>query len=283
MNIKQAYDWAEGFKLSFIKSIDIVKMMSIRQLKAIALKMNTELGLVICKATFGKVMSKMNKQELIDAIWFVRSIQLAAPKGNFDFQRLTQRIFAMVCDPNTEWETTHTHYFGFKKDANGTAEQNAFRFHQKLLAKGACYLAAMRKADKRLAPYGFEYEVKVWGIKPAVLENLISRDTEPVPITIGTKFIVTDDPTGWLGAVGELVQDDGTHIWGRMDHSPGGKVRLKKSQIKMEDEVNNIETWLSICQKMYDNCKSSKAVNAIVGFIQRKGFEVINGKVEVRF
>lgn len=275
--IKAAYQWVKKISISSIRFIESIQSLTIRQLKAIAAKMNKELGQVICKATFGKTMSMMKKQELIDSIWFVRSLQMASPKGDFELRQLTERIFSMLCDG-----VDHVYYFGFKKDGNGTAEQNCNRFQKHLATKGLCALSSVRKAD-RLKPYGFEWEVKVWEIKGETLLKLLDKDN-PIAVSsvaVGDRFIVVDNPDGWAGSAGEVVADKGSYVFATMDDSPG-KATFKKEQIKAEEEVT-IEEWVRICQKMYDCNRGGKAENAMVEFAKRRGLVVVGGKVEVKF
>jgi hypothetical protein len=294
MNIAQAYEWVKSFKISSIKNIGLLQTMTIRKLKAIASKMNSELGIVISKAMFGKTYANMNKQELINAIWFVRSIQLASPKGNgFEIKQLAERIFSMVADPRTEDETVICHYFAFNKTHDGTAMQNATRFYNALLAKSSCQLASIREAD-RLAQFGAEVEVKVWGINPQILIMLLNKtiatpqvktsQLKPVSFNAGSRFVVAEDGRGWFGNTGEVVRVEGDKVWAIMDSSPIGKVDFKVSQLKLETEVD-IESWIKICQQMYNNVrdKSDVVKNAIVRFISNRGLQVVNDVVDVRF
>lgn len=77
MNSVECREWAKSFKLSYLRSLDTLEAMTIRQLKALVPQINKQLGLVICKAKFGKSYSYMTKAELVAAIWEVRSLQMS--------------------------------------------------------------------------------------------------------------------------------------------------------------------------------------------------------------
>lgn len=59
--------------------------------------------------------------------------------------------------------------------------------------------------------------------------------------------------------------------------------KVKQNQQPVEQSVNE-QIELAVAQKMYDNTKQTqKARDAIIAFLDRKGFEVIDHKVEVKF
>lgn len=299
MNIKQAYEWVKSFKLSAIRNIELLQSMTIRKLKAIASKMNKEMGLVISKSMFGQTLSDMNKKALIDAIWYVRSIQLASPRGSqYDIKKLAERIFSMVADPRTEDEQVICHYFGFNKDFRGTAIQNATRFYNWIADR--CSLVSMRESQRLTS---FEIEVKVWGIKPDALAELINKQKQPANeikqvedtnnlanqkqtiknhYTIGSRIIVINDSRGWYGNTGEIICKYNDKIWAVMDNSPGGRVDFTYQQIKLEKEVD-VNELKTLYQKMYNNFinKDTRLKNAIVRFIEHRGFKVNQDVVEV--
>jgi hypothetical protein len=288
--IKEAYNWAKSFKLSSIKDIAIdLKGRTIRQLKAIAAKMNQELGLVICKAMFGKSLSNMCKDELIAAIWIVRQTQMSRPVGHSDWN-LTK--IGDYC-----FQMNHVTYFGFNDTERGTAEQNAFSFHSYILKNGLCKLASMRKAD-RLKDEGFAYEVKVWGINPDLLKNFTkvvkksSSASQPGQVGIaGQRFIVQRDDVGWIGESGVIAKVIGDDVLCLMDVSVqrGEKslVRFKKYNLLIEDATNSdIEMRIFRLQQMYNVAKKTKkdiSIASMAEFISSQGFELVNERVELAF
>jgi hypothetical protein len=160
---------------SDIKRIEHLQVLNIRQLKALASKINKQLGQVIVKAKFGKVMSNMTKAEIIHAIWSVKTCQNQTAMYDSELVAVCDRIYefnycsgAPGCD---HWIT----YFGFSKSSEGNAEQNAERFRQWLLKNGHCRLAAIRKSN-RLSKFGFEFEVKVWGISNRIFDLIVSKE-----------------------------------------------------------------------------------------------------------
>lgn len=162
---------------SDIKRIEDLKILTIRQLKALASRINKELGQLIVKALFGKVMSNMTKAELIHAIDSVRVCRAQTQMRDSTLIAVSNRIYEYNrCDGapgSLHWIT----YFGFNKTSEGNAEQNAERFRQWLLKNKYCRLAAIRKSD-RLKDFGFEFEVKVWGIKNNIFDLIVSKEAK---------------------------------------------------------------------------------------------------------
>lgn len=160
---------------SDIKRIEDLKALTIRQLKALASRINKELGQLIVKALFGKVMSNMTKAELINAIWSVKVCRNQTAMYDSELVAISNRIYEFnYCSGAPGYDHWIT-YFGFNKSSEGSAEQNAERFRQWLLKNGHCRLAAIRKSD-RLSKFGFEFEVKVWGIKNNIFERLVEKE-----------------------------------------------------------------------------------------------------------
>lgn len=59
--------------------------------------------------------------------------------------------------------------------------------------------------------------------------------------------------------------------------------RVKQTPLPVEQTVSD-QIELAVAQKMYDNTKQTqKSRNAMIAFLDRKGFEVIDHKVEVKF
>lgn len=177
---------------SDVKRIEDLKALTIRQLKALASRINKELGQVIVKALFGKVMSNMTKAELIDAIWSVKVCRNQTAMYDSELVAISNRIYEFnYCSGAPGYDHWIT-YFGFNKSSEGSAEQNAERFRQWLLKNGHCRLAAIRwrneldKATGQLKPNSsfripsdkFEFEVKVWGIKNTIFDKLVIKETK---------------------------------------------------------------------------------------------------------
>lgn len=170
-------EWINAVLISAFKKIEQLQILTIRQLKALAQKINRELGQVIVKARFGKVMSNMTKAELVDAIWSVRVCQMQTRSYDITLVKASLRIYEYNMVNGAPGSQHWISYFGFNSDKEGTAQQNAERFRTAILKKGLCHLAAIRKAD-RLAKHGFEWEVKVWGIKNSIFESLVEKDKQ---------------------------------------------------------------------------------------------------------
>lgn len=160
---------------SDIKRIEDLKALTIRQLKALASRINKQLGQVIVKALFGKVMSNMTKAELINAIWSVKVCRNQTAMYDSELVAISNRIYEFNYCSGAPGYDHWIAYFGFNKSSEGSAEQNAERFRQWLLKNGHCRLAAIRKSD-RLSKFGFEFEVKVWGIKNNIFDRLVEKE-----------------------------------------------------------------------------------------------------------
>jgi hypothetical protein len=169
-----AREWIQSVLVSSFKRIEDLKILTIRQLKALASKINKQLGQVIVKALFGKVMSNMTKAELIHAIWSVRTCQNQTVVYSSELVAVSNRIYEFNYCGGAPGYDHWISYFGFNKTSEGSAEQNAERFRQWLLKNGHCRLAALRKSD-RLSKFGFEFEVKVWGIKNNIFDCLVKK------------------------------------------------------------------------------------------------------------
>lgn len=139
----------------------------------------------------------------------------------------------------------HVVYFGFDK------ETDANKFYYWLNSdKSFSSLSAIRPAD-RLKSMGFNFEVKVWGIDSTLLTKLIARD-----VSADRSFCSSNR---------------------RKDS------RVKQTPLPVEQTVSE-QIELAVAQKMYDNTKQTqKSRNAMIAFLDRKGFEVIDHKVEVKF
>ena len=185
-----ASEWIKSVLVSSFKRIEDLKVLTIRQLKALASKVNKQLGQIIVKSLFGKVMSNMTKAELIHAIWSVRTCQNQTVVYSSELVAISNRIYEFnYCSGAPGYDHWIT-YFGFNKTSEGSAKQNAERFRQWLLKNGHCRLAAIRwrneidektgeiKPNKsfRLSSDKFEFEVKVWGIRNDIFDKLVIKE-----------------------------------------------------------------------------------------------------------
>lgn len=241
---KKAAEWIKGFKISSIKDIDVLLCMNISQLKLVASKINKEMGQVIVKSQFGKTWSRMVKQELIDAIWYVRRIVLCSPKGNYSLLPLSQRIACQMCDG-----VQHVVYFGFN------TEYEATNFFYWLNSDTKCdELAALRPADRLEGK--FQWEVKVWGINGELLAKLVDRDrkaSERAKIQAETE---ANQQKYFEAQILEQVEE-----------------LTQKEKIE-----------IGAAQRMYDMMKGREASHkAIVNFLANRGYDVVNDVVEYAF
>ena len=164
----EAKAYARLVKISSIVSLQQLECLGIRECRALAAKMNAQMGLVISKARFGKTLSLMRKPEIINAIIEVRAVQLACPRGcQWRHTQLSTRLWEGV--PVTDDAKPWIHYVAYDN------EQLAFKFHQQMQCTGKVQLAALRRGTERTnsAPW----EVKCWGLDPAVVQTILERDT----------------------------------------------------------------------------------------------------------
>jgi hypothetical protein len=142
---------------------------TIRQLKAMAS------GKGISKARYGKPWSDMTKAELVQAISDYHRVMNSAPKSSYwQTMQETPRINTTRADGHL-W----TACIGFK------SQQEANRFYYWLLPQ--CSWALVRQGERT----GSVWEVKVWGMSHALLDELIARDTPKV------KASALDDRSAW--------------------------------------------------------------------------------------
>jgi hypothetical protein len=169
---QQTIEWVGGINIA-IKEKEYLTWLTLTRLKAIARRMNKEMGLVITKARFDASWSRMKKDQLVDAIWAVRRVLMVPKgKGKFMFNQITRRIFEYNCEGQT-----HVHYLGFE------TEQEAFKFHSYIESKKLCTLASMRDS-KRLEDYGWAWEIKVWGIDAALLGKLFAKELAATEVVV---------------------------------------------------------------------------------------------------
>jgi hypothetical protein len=143
--------------------------LSIRHLKQLAS------GKGITKAGYGKPWSDMCKTELVQALSDYHRIMTSAPTSrNWQTIQPTNRINTTSAD-GQPWTTC----IGFETQAQ------AYRFFYWLLPQ--CSWALVRKGERTGSPY----EVKVWGMSQALLDELITRDTPKV------KPPALDDRSTW--------------------------------------------------------------------------------------
>lgn len=156
-----------------IRNKNQLSTLTIRQLKALAMQMNRELGTTIAKPLskrlgHNKTLGEMKKVELIDCIWYVRNIQLQCPEESqgWEFKQLSKRVFEFNAPTGEAW----VHYVGFD------SEQAAYKQYQFMMNNNLCTLASIRKGKRT----GYKYEVKYWGVNPKALAQILRKD-EPAP------------------------------------------------------------------------------------------------------
>lgn len=266
MNAVECKEWAKSFKLSYVRSLDTLEAMTIRQLKALVPQINKQLGLVICKAKFGKSYSYMTKAELVAAIWEVRSLQMECPKtSNWEFKKLSPKVFAQQAE-NIPW----VHYVGFM------SQEEATIFHRDSLIYGECSLASLRPSE-RLKEFGFKWEVKLWHWDSDAVLAEVSKDKPPVvtsSVAVADKVVVVADEywTANTGTVTGLTKDK---VWVAMEgQENSGKMLFKETQLKKENELS-----IDVLQSMLDMHLGKKMEPTIKQFILNRGFDILEDKV----
>lgn len=242
---KKASEWIKGFKLSSIKDEDVLLCMNMSQLRLVASKMNKEMGQVIVKSQFGKTWSRMNKQELINAIWYVRRVVLCSPKGSYSLLPLSQRIAAQFCDG-----VQHVVYFGFQDEKEATKFFYYLNEHVEFDS-----LAALRPADRMKGK--FSWEVKVWDINGELLASLVTRDKKAEERARIDAQTVANQAKYAEAEIAEIAAEEMTH-----------------------GETIDIHS----AQRMYNRMKvKEKSHKAIISFLGNRGYEVVNDIVEYAF
>ena len=146
-----------------------LESLSIRQLKAMA----SHKG--ISKARCSKSWSVMCKAELVQALSDYHRVMDSAPKTrHWTTTQETPRISTTRADGHL-W----TACIGFK------TQQEANRFCYWILPR--CSWALVRQGERTLSAY----EVKVWGMSQALLDELIARDKPKVQAS------ALDDRSDW--------------------------------------------------------------------------------------
>lgn len=241
-------EWINAVLISAFKKIEQLQILTIRQLKALAQKINRELGQVIVKARFGKVMSNMTKAELVDAIWSVRVCQMQTRSYDITLVKASLRIYEYNMVNGAPGSQHWISYFGFNSDKEGTAQQNAERFRTAILKKGLCHLAAIRwkyvldedtgelkpNKDFRLKKTDFEYEVKVWGIKNSIFDSLVKKDKQREWDEIRKPIVPV-----WERPMEERI-DFMQAWWNRAPHWEKPKVKEMIAQCGLDLEDNKV-------------------------------------------
>jgi hypothetical protein len=168
----QGFSWPTHPRETTMKTIlnrTHLESLSIRQLKAMAL------GKGISKARYGKPWSVMTKAELVQALSDYHRVMNSAPKSShWQTTQVSKRINTTSADGQL-W----TACIGF------ATQQEANRFFYWLLPQ--CSWALVRQGERT----GSVWEVKVWGMSQALLDELIVRDTPKV------KASALEDLSGW--------------------------------------------------------------------------------------
>lgn len=163
----KAAEWAKSIKLSEIESLEWLTDCTIRQLRAIADKINHEnKGWVFCQATLGKILGRLTKAELAVAIWEFVSLKRSAPRTKyFDIDECGNcRIVTERPGSEASAWTTNIGFANYK---------SAEKVQKYLHSNGQCNASVIR-ASKRCD--GWKYELKVWLLSEKALNTLIAKE-----------------------------------------------------------------------------------------------------------
>ncbi|MGB6301143.1 MAG: hypothetical protein WBF90_33885 [Rivularia sp. (in: cyanobacteria)] len=302
------------FKVSMIRSIEMLQFMTIRQLKIVVSKLNKELGQVIVKSRFGKTYSQMIKAELVDTIWGIREIQMQAPKGIYEEIKILDKLFVQECG-GIQW----VHYFGFK------TETEAIIFQRHINRNKQCKLSSLRRA-KRLNKHGFEWEVKAWQVEESYINRIKKKYIGKVEAKVEAKVeervkekplasipvskkqpTISDNFTGervkirqdapfpvkphHAGRLGTIVEDNelANYVSVSLD-----KTQLEKAEVidvlrgDILSATDITDTDVVIAQLAWDNFIKVKVTNAMNGVnlaeqyklsLEKRGFKVVDNVV----
>jgi len=308
----QAKQDIKAVKLYSIRSVEELEDYSIRQLKALAAKVNREMGMLIGKPMFGMPLSQMDKATLKAAIWYVRSIVMNSPKSdrNWSLVQDAPSIFHMEQEGHSAYGDRWVHYIGFKNDADGaTAEQRCYKFLKHVTNKDSngtdrCAMASMRKAD-RLRKYGFEWEIKIWKLdenfyKSAVKQNkkaygatevaevvesfVVEHDAvepAPMPVPIPEPVVpVAPIPEAVPMPTVEVVVEQPVSLTPMTDAI---LARRKAKQVERKKEEPAAppatDTEIARLQAMYNGMQNSTAMGIALSSIARSNCHVVDGIV----
>lgn len=164
----KAAEWVKRVNPAKIDSLEWLENCTIRQLRAIADKINHQnKGWVFCTATLGKALGRHTKQELAEVIWSFISLKRSAPKVNKWFEIDECGNVRIVSQ--RPWEDFSAWTVSIGYDNYKEAETL-----QKYLHKNYHCSASVIRQAKHCAD--FKYELKVWLLAENVLKALIAKE-----------------------------------------------------------------------------------------------------------
>jgi hypothetical protein len=169
MTTSQFYKAADKVKKVNLARIDLGELSTytIRELRAVIAKLNKEAkGWLFCKATLGKAVSALRKEQLLNIIWSYLTHKRYAPKSfKWVDKALTpnSRITALL---PTEHSTPWTVNLGFSTQKEAETLQNYL--HQ----RGLCKYSVARPGKRT----GYPVELKVWELDQGALRCLVEKE-----------------------------------------------------------------------------------------------------------
>lgn len=164
----KAAEWVKRVNPAKIESLEWLENCTIRQLRAIADKINAQnKGWVFCTATLGKALGRHTKQELAKVIWNFISLKRSAPKVNKWFEIDECGNVRIITQRPWEDFSAWTVSIGY----NNYKEAETL---QKYLHKNYHCSASVIRPAKHCSE--FKYELKVWLLAENVLRALIAKE-----------------------------------------------------------------------------------------------------------
>ncbi len=164
----KAMEWVKKVNLAKIESLRWLENCTIRQLRAIADKINhQDKGWVFCTATLGKALSRHTKQELAETIWNFLSLKRSAPKTSKWFECDETGNLRIVT------QRPGTHDFVWTVSIGYNTYKDAEVLQKYLHKNGHCSASVIRSA-KHCSD--FKYELKVWLLDNNILKALIAKE-----------------------------------------------------------------------------------------------------------
>lgn len=213
--------------------------LTVQELRCLCAVVNKKEGLVICKATFNKPYSRMNKEELVDALWTVRETKRLAPQGKWETVEFSPRVKACYCVSTGEY---WTYYF------NVDDEFAAYKLNNYLQAH--CHLTAVRKARK----FKVGWEVKCWYICDKVLQRMIEKDTKKAKTAW---YKVLEHQGKYSGCAGKLITANGANY--SLQFMDGEIIEFPSSAIQQTNQLAGIQTL----EKLLQNAKTENVKQSI--------------------
>lgn len=163
----KAAEWVKSIKTNKIESFTWLNDCTIRQLRAIADKINQENeGWIFCQATLGKIVGRMTKAELAVAIWDFINLKRSAPRCKYFEIDECGNVRIVTERPGSDavaW-TTNIGFNDYK---------SAEKLQKFLHTNGMCGASVVR-SSKRCE--GWKYELKVWLLSEKALNTLIAKE-----------------------------------------------------------------------------------------------------------